>query len=308
MRTFDPKEYVLKVKEAAQYIKNVSTITQRTFVKPEFSLTLGTGLSGLAKQIDDPVEIPYDNIPNFQKLTVPGHEGMLFLGRIAGVPIVCLSGRKHYYEVAQEFYGMMDVIFPVHVMAELGVKTYFSTNAVGALNMDYQIGDLVIIKDHNNVVSTIPDPLLGPYLNFGGNPTFQGLSATYDEELRSSFWEAAMEVCEMANVRKGIYTAVTGRSFETPAESLYLRKQGIDIVGMSVIPEAIVAKNRGMKVMAVSIVTDKANEEGTNAVSHDKVMAILESDAVANRLTSVFSKFFELYRHTTKQIKPASAS
>lgn len=293
MRQFDPDSYIKDVSSATSFIRTCIRGKHPDF-QPGVVLTLGSGLGDLAKQIDAFAVLPYASIPNFPTLTVEGHKGELVLGYLRDVPVVGLSGRKHFYEVAQESHGMMKVVFPVHVMASLGAEVYFATNAVGGLNQRFEVGDLVVIKDHIDLF--FPDPLTGPHVDFGDNSEFQPQNMEYDDGLRKCFLRAADEVSEKTHVYEGIYAARTGRTYETAATSRALRGLGADTVGMSVIPEVIIATNRGMKTIAVSIVTNKIAEDGTNATSHKEVKAILDSEKTRDRLSKVFSRFFELYK------------
>ncbi|MBI4059643.1 purine-nucleoside phosphorylase [Candidatus Giovannonibacteria bacterium] len=297
--TFSAEDYVWSVNFAAKSIAN-ALLEKGTVFQPEIALTLGSGLGDLAEQIEPILAIPYQDIHGFPTLSVQGHKGEMVIGHLCGVPIIGLSGRKHFYEVAQEPYGMMQVVFPVHVMASLGVKTYFATNAVGALNQNFAVGDLMVIEDHIDFF--MPDPLMGPHLDFGNNFYFQPQHTEYDRELGRLFWQAAYNSYEKGNVHHGIYAARTGRTYETAATSRVLRQLGADAVGMSVIPEVIVATNRGMRTIAVSIVTNKIAEDGTNATSHEEVTAILESEAIKNRLTKTFRGFFEAYRRGQQRL------
>ncbi len=263
--------------------------------KPQLALTLGSGLGDLAEQIEVLRKVPYGDIPNFPKLTVAGHKGELIMGYIRGVPVIGLFGRKHYYEMAGDSYGMMQVVFPIHVMACLGIPIYFATNAVGGLRAGFGVGDMMIIRDHIDLF--MPDPLIGPHMAFDANlPYFQPQHTEYDADLREMFKQAAILTGNKQYVHEGVYVARTGRTYESAATSRALRLLGADAVGMSVIPEVIVATNHGMKTMAVSLVTNVIAADGTNATSHKKVMKTLDDSATKQRLANVFLKFFELYR------------
>lgn len=291
--------YVENTFVATQYVREKIEQKVSGFV-PIFAVTLGSGLSGLAQEIEVVQMIPYADIPRFPRLTVPGHKGELVAGYIHGVPVIGLSGRKHFYEVARDPNGMNQVVFPVHVMANLGVKIYFATNAVGGLNLQYAVGDLMVIKDHIDLF--MPDPLLGVHHDFGDdNPYFQPQNKEYAKWLRSLFHLAANRAKCKKNVHEGVYVARTGRTYETAATSQALRGLGADAVGMSVIPEVIVATNRGMETLGVSMITNLVAEDGTNATSHAEVVSILESKEVKSRARSLFSALFQIYhaRHVT---------
>jgi len=284
---------------ATQYVREQIERKVSGFV-PTFAVTLGSGLSGLAEEIEVIQTIPYLDIPRFPRLTVSGHKGELIAGYLYGVPVICLSGRKHFYEVARSPNGMDQVIFPVHVMANLGAKIYFATNAVGGLNVHYKVGDFMVIKDHIDLF--MPDPLTGTHHDFGnGNSYFQPQNTEYAKWLRSLFHLAAGRARCKKNVHEGVYVARTGRTYETAATSRALRILGADAVGMSVIPEVIVATNRGMETLGVSMITNLIAKDGTNATSHAEVVSILESKEVKSRARALFSTFFKMYQ--TRYVK-----
>ncbi len=289
--SFSPEGYVAMVTEAAAFLKE-----KAADIEPIFCLTLGSGLAALGKLIDVACRIPYGEIPHFPTPTVSGHAGELIIGYLCGVPVIGLSGRKHYYEVATLPQAMRIVTFPVQVMASLGVKIYFSTNAAGGLDPSFKPGDLMVVTDHVDLY--LPDPLLGPHLDFGGNWRFQPQHSAYSTELISMFQDAAQQTGERSNVHEGIYTARTGPTYETAAVCRVLRSQGARAVGMSVIPEVIVATNRGMETIAVSIITNVVALDGTNATSHEEVMAALQDLRTARRLEAVFSRFFTNWKAT----------
>lgn len=278
-------QYELAVLDAANFLR-------RYVDRPEFGVVLGSGLGDLAQEIENPVKIPYEEIPNFPITTVEGHEGVLYGGKIAGVKILGLKGRKHFYEVANQPDGMKQVVFPVHVLAELGTPNYFATNAAGGLNLDYSIADVMIINSHINL---IPNVLLGPQDKFrrlDGAPTwrFQPMNAAYDPQYRELLRKAAR------SPREGVYLGLTGPTYETEAECIAFRRMGADAVGMSTTPEVIVARNRGMKCVGMSCITNKIAEDGTNATNHEEVKAILDAPETRERLSSTVRRFFELYK------------
>lgn len=285
-------KYVEETLVAAQYVREEIAQHVSGFA-PVFALTLGSGLSGLVEEIKVIRVIPYADVPHFPTLTVPGHKGELVVGHIHGVPVIGLSGRKHFYEVARDPNGMDQVVFPVHVMANLGVKVYFATNAVGGLNVSYGVGDLMVIKDHIDLF--MPDPLVGAHHDFGNNLYFQPQNTEYAKWLRSLFHLASDRAGCKRNVHEGVYVARTGRTYETAATSRALRMFGADAVGMSVIPEVVVATNRGMETLGVSMITNLIAADGTNATSHAEVMNILGSEEVKNRVRCLFSAFFAMY-------------
>ncbi len=289
--------YEAKVASAADYVKN-----KLREYKPIFGVVLGSGLGELADSIKGATVISYEEIPNFPTTTVPGHEGKLLIGELEGVPVIGLKGRKHYYEVADEPFntGILQTVFPVHVLAELGVSNYFVTNASGGLNQDYAIGDIMIIFSHINF---LPNALLGRHHNFSKVDDtsqvwrFQPMNGAYDQQLTQMLSQAGSS--HKGRVHKGIYLAVTGPTYETEGESIAFR-EGLkaDAVGMSTTSEVIVARNRGMRVVGMSCITNVISADGTNAANHEEVKAILESPAVKDRLSSTIRKFFKLYRES----------
>jgi purine-nucleoside phosphorylase len=281
-----PDQYISNVQKAVSYIQK--QLHGKQFV-PRVAFTLGSGLNKLADLIDPIAVIPYKNIPFFPVSTVPGHEGMMILGRLEGVPVVGLKGRKHYYEVAdlpaQAGQKPMDIVaFPVHVVASLGCQLYIATNASGGLNPSYKIGHLMVIKSHIGLFQ--PNPLLGIHHDFGGNVRFQPQNTEYSPRYRKLFLELD------PFIREGVYVALTGTTYETQAECLMLRAMGADAVGMSTVPEIIVATNRGMETMGVSMITNVIAKDGTNATNHEEVTAILDSEKTEERLYRIFTAFF----------------
>lgn len=274
--------YEEQVREASSFISSI--IGDKKFI-PKIALTLGSGLNKLADLIKPVAVIRYKNIPHFPTLTVPGHEGTLIAGYLEGVPMIGFKGRKHYYEVAHEKNPMDIVTFPVHVAASLECKLYIATNAAGGLNTDYDIGDLMVIKSHIGLFQ--PNPLLGTHHDFDGNALFQPQNTEYSPSLRKLF--SSID----SSIREGVYVALTGRTYETQAECLMLRSMGADAVGMSTVPEIIVATNRGMETMGVSMITNMIATDGTNATNHEEVMAILNSKKTEDKLFSIFQIFFQ---------------
>lgn len=269
--------YVKHVHEAVTYIKKFN-------FSPTVAVTLGSGLNKLADLIKPVAKIPYSDIPHFPTLTVPGHEGSLILGTLEGVPVLGLKGRKHYYEVQDQSI----VTFPVHVAASLGCKLYVATNAAGGLNPKYKVGDLMVIKSHIGLFQ--PSPLLGIHHDFVDNDFFQTQSTEYDAALRTLFTKID------SSIHEGVYVAVTGHAYETQAECLMLRALGADAVGMSTVPEIIIATNRGMKTFAISMITNAIASDGTNATNHEEVMAVLNSKQTEEKLFKIFKSFFQKIR------------
>lgn len=228
---------------------------------PKTAIILGTGLGQLASEITDTYEFPYEQIPNFAVSTVEGHAGKLIFGKLGGKDIMAMEGRFHFYEG----YSMKEVTFPERVMYELGIRTLFVSNAAGGMNPKFKIGDLMIINDHINF---FPEhPLRGK--NCPPGPRFPDMHEAYDHELIALADKIAEE--KGISVQHGVYVGVQGPTFETPAEYRMYRLLGGDAVGMSTVPEVIVARHCGIKVFGVSIITDLGGFDTPVEVSHEEV-------------------------------------
>ena len=230
---------------------------------PETAIVLGSGLGALASMIEDKLEIPYAQIPGFPQTTVPGHAGTLLFGRLGGVPVVCMKGRFHHYEG----FDMGTVVFPVRVFFRLGVRNLFLTNAAGGVNLSFQPGDLMAVTDHIGLWAD--SRLRGPNEDELG-PRFPDASRIYDPQ-----WvKLAAEVASRNGfeLRQGVYAYCRGPAFETPAEIRALRTLGADAVGMSTVPEAIAARHMGMRVIAVSCITNMAAGILDQPLTHEEVM------------------------------------
>ena len=244
-----------EIQQTAQWIK------ERVAVLPRTAIVLGTGLGRLAAEIEVEQEFPYTDIPHFPVSTVEGHSGRLLFGRLGGKEIMALEGRFHYYEG----YDMKQVTFPVRVMYELGIRTLFVSNAAGGVNPDFEIGDLMLIRDHINF---LPEhPLRGK--NFPTGPRFPDMHEAYDHALL----EMARTIAREKGIRvvEGVYLATQGPTYETPAEYKMYRTFGADAVGMSTVPEVIVAHHCGIRVFGVSVITDLGVEGRIVEVSHEEV-------------------------------------
>ena len=242
----------------------VSFIQDKTNFNPEVGIILGTGLGGLVKDIKIEHSLDYDSIPDFPVSTVDGHHGRLIFGELGGKKIVAMQGRFHFYEG----YPMEMVTFPVRVMKFLGIKTLFVSNASGGVNPDYEIGDLMIQNDHINL---IPNPLIGKHIpEFGAR--FPDMSEPYDHSLI----EKAKKIAEKNNIKiqVGCYVATTGPTFETPKEYQYFRIIGGDTVGMSTVPEVVVARQMGIPCFAISIITDLGVPGKIVEVTHEEVQKV----------------------------------
>ena len=244
-----------KIQETASWLK------ERMTTSPKTAIILGTGLGQLASEITDSYEFSYQDIPNFPVSTVEGHSGKLIFGKLGGKDIMAMQGRFHYYEG----YDMKEVTFPERVMYELGIETLFVSNAAGGMNPSFLIGDLMIIDDHINF---FPEhPLHGK--NFPTGPRFPDMHEAYDKSLR----QLADDIAKEKNIRvvHGVYVGVQGPTFETPAEYAMYHRLGGDSVGMSTVPEVIVARHCGIKVFGMSIITDLGIGGKPVEVSHEEV-------------------------------------
>ena len=233
--------------------------------KADIGVILGSGLGDYAEALEDAVKLPYSEIPGFPRSTVAGHAGMWCCGTLYGKRVVMMQGRFHYYEG----YGMKDVTLPVRVMQKIGVKTLIVTNAAGGVNLGYHPGELMVIGDIFSM--TAQNPLIGPNLDAFG-PRFPDMSCAFDKELRALAHECANE--QGFALREGVYAQMTGPTYETPAEIRMLRTLGADAVGMSTVPETMVCNYMGMKVLAVSCITNMATGIQTVKHSHARVLEI----------------------------------
>jgi purine-nucleoside phosphorylase len=248
-----------KIAEAKSYL------TGKWPESPQLGLILGTGLGGLAQEIDAEIEIPYGEIPHFPTSTVQSHAGQLVLGKLKGRPVVAMEGRFHYYEG----YSLQDVTFPVRVMKALGIETLFITNAAGGMNPQYDLADVVIIEDH---IDFLPDNPLRGVNDDNLGPRFPDMLEPYDRRLVRLAQDTALELGIPAH--KGVFVAVSGPNLETRAEYRMLRHFGADVVGMSTVPEAIVAKHAGLRTAAFSIVTDLCLPDALEPVDIQKIIAV----------------------------------
>ena len=243
--------------------ESIKSIREYTHIKPNIAIILGTGLGRLAEDIDESVIIPYEKIKNFPISTVYGHSGNLVMGKLEGKWIVAMQGRFHYYEG----YTMQEITFPVRVMKELGTNVIIISNAAGGMNRSFQRGDLMLIYDHINLMGD--NPLIGPNDEKIG-PRFPDMSEAYDKKLISLTEKIALE--EGIKLHKGVYAGLTGPMLETPAEYRMLIKIGADAVGMSTIPEVIVANHMGMRVLGISCITDLAIDGVVEKVHFQEIL------------------------------------
>ncbi|MEJ2595491.1 MAG: purine-nucleoside phosphorylase [bacterium] len=245
-----------KINETIDYLREKITAT------PKVGIILGSGLGLLADEINTSHRIPYKEIPGFPDSTIKGHEGKLIFGKLKGVEVVALQGRFHYYEG----YTMDVVTFPVRVLKLLGIEYLIVSNASGGVNPSFEVGDLMLITDHINLM---PNPLIGKN-NKSFGPRFVDMSQAYDKQLLSKAQKVARH--HGIRVKTGIYAAVTGPTYETPAEYRYIQLLGADAVGMSTVPEVIVARHMHLPVFAVSVISDLGVEGKIVEISHDEVV------------------------------------
>jgi len=242
--------------------ETIAFIKQQLTEKPFIGIILGSGLGQLVDEIDIDIRISYSDIPNFPVSTVKGHEGQLIFGTLNGVQVVAMQGRFHFYEG----YSMDEITFPVRVLKQLGIQYLFVSNASGGVNVDFEVGDIMLITDHINLM---PNPLIGPNFTDHG-PRFVDLSEAYDKRLLSKAKKIARH--HGINFKTGVYAAVTGPTYETLAEYKYIKSIGADAVGMSTIPEIIVARHMRLPVFAVSVISDLGVEGKIVEISHDEVV------------------------------------
>jgi purine-nucleoside phosphorylase len=266
------------IERSASYIKEKLTAT------PKIGLILGSGLGVLADEISNPKTIPYHEIPEFPVSTVEGHAGQLVIGELEGIQVVAMQGRFHFYEG----YSLYKVTFPVRVMKEIGVETVIVTNAAGGVNTSFKPGDLMLITDHINNMSQ--NPLIGP-----NDPElgvrFPDMSAAYSPELRAQIKDVANRLG--ISLQEGVYVGNTGPSYETPAEVQMIRMLGGDAVGMSTVPEVIIARHAGLKVIGISCISNMAAGILDQPLTHDEV---IETTDLAK------ASFLSLVKETVKEI------
>lgn len=248
-----------KIKQTAEFIKSKTSFT------PKYGIVLGSGLGGLVTKIKSEYEISYSDIPNFPVSTVHGHAGKLMFGHLGNTPVLVMQGRFHFYEG----WTMEQVVFPIRVMKYLGIDNLILSNAAGGMNKNFQVGDLMIIEDHINLMPS--NPLIGKNDDNLG-PRFPDMSVPYNKEMIARAKVIADEMGHRCHI--GVYAAVSGPCFETPAEYKYLRIIGADVVGMSTVPEVIAAKHCGMNCFAMSIVTDLGGFDDVQSVSHEEVLKV----------------------------------
>lgn len=252
-------------------------------LKPQIGIVLGSGLGRLADAIQDPVVIPYRDIPGFPVSTAVGHKGNFIVGTLGGKCVIAMQGRIHYYEG----YGMESVVLPIRVMIGMGICCLLVSNAAGGVSFSLHLGDLMIIRDHINL---LPNPLIGPNMDKEG-PRFPDMTRPYDPSLIKLAEELAARMG--IEVKKGVYIGDTGPSYETPAEYKFYRAIGADAVGMSTVPEVIVARHAGIPVFGMSVITNEAHDDYSEDYENDGEDVVRAANAAADKMTSLFKKIIE---------------
>lgn len=269
-----------RIYTAARYIKD---IISPKGLEPKVGIVLGSGLGRLSDEIEDPVTIPYKDIPGFPVSTAIGHKGNFIIGSLSGKTVIAMQGRIHYYEG----YEMETVTLPIRVMKVLGIEYLLVSNAAGGVNSSYHPGDLMIITDH---INQIPNPLIGPNLEEFG-PRFPDMTRPYDPKLIALAEEIGDEMG--LGLWKGVYFGCTGPTYETPHEYKYMRIVGADAVGMSTTPEVIVARHSDIPVFGMSVITDIFHEEDSDDYITDGEEIVRQAAAAAVKMTALFKKIIE---------------
>ena len=279
------EDYSRHIQEAADYI--VARLGGRV---PDVGIILGSGLGRLVDIISNPVTIPYRDIPHFPIATAIGHKGNFIIGELGGRMVIAMQGRFHFYEG----YEIWKVTLAIRVLKTIGIQFLFVSNAAGGCNPDFRTGDLMIIRDHINLM---PNPLIGPNMDEFG-PRFPDMTCAYDLELQALAERAASEMG--LKLRKGVYLASTGPSYETPAEVRFFRAAGADALGMSTIPEVIVARHCGLRVFGMSVITNECNTENVERNYNDGGDVVKQADIAAAKLS-------ELFRNIISQLPPTAS-
>jgi len=251
--------------------------------KPVAGIVLGSGLGKLADKIENPLIIPYRDIPGFPVSTATGHKGNFIVGSLGGKTVIAMQGRIHYYEG----YGMENVVLPIRVMIGLGIRYLFVSNAAGGVSFSLHLGDLMIIRDHINL---LPNPLIGPNMEHEG-PRFPDMTRPYDPGLIKLAVRLGVEMG--IELKQGVYLGDTGPSYETPAEYKFYRTIGADAVGMSTVPEVIVARHAGIPVFGMSVITNEAHDDYAEDYENDGEDVVKAANAAAVKMTNLFIKLIE---------------
>ncbi|XP_066459803.1 purine nucleoside phosphorylase isoform X1 [Eleutherodactylus coqui] len=253
-----------------EYKQTADWLLNKTKHRPAVAIVCGSGLGALGELLKDAVTFNYSDIPNFPHSTVPGHAGRLLFGNLNGKPCVCMQGRFHCYEG----YPLWKVTFPIRVFRLMGVETVILTNAAGGLNQDYNVGDIMVIRDHINMPGFAgQNPLIGPNEDRFG-PRFPAMSDAYDKDLRKLALAIGQEMGFSEKMREGVYCSLGGPNFETIAECRFLNNLGADAVGMSTVPEVIVARHCGLRILGMSLITNKAvtDYDSETTANHEEVL------------------------------------
>lgn len=253
--------------------------------RPVLGIVLGSGLGQLADAIQDPLVIPYRELPGFPVSTASGHKGNFIVGQLGGKTVIAMQGRIHFYEG----YGMDKVVLPIRVMIGVGIRTLIVSNAAGGTNLNYHVGDLMIIRDHINL---LPNPLIGPNFEDYG-PRFPDMTRPYDRNLIQLALQIGAE--EDIPLHQGVYVGGTGPSYETPAEYKYFRILGGDAVGMSTVPEVIVARHAGIPVFGISVITNEAHDDYADDFENDGEDVLVAAAAAAHKMTRLITKMIEKF-------------
>ena len=271
----DTAQIVKRIQDCADYLKE-----KTGGMKPVAGIVLGSGLGKLAETIENPIVIPYKDIPGFPVSTAVGHKGNFIFGTLGGKEVVAMQGRFHYYEG----YPMENVTIGVRGMKTLGVEYLFVSNAAGACNQDYKVGDLIIIRDHINLM---PNPLIGPNIEEFGE-RFPDMTCAYDLQIQA----LAESLCPELGipVKKGVYLASTGPTYETPAEVRFYHSIGADLLGMSTVPEVIVARHCGLRVFGMSVVTNMSNFLNAEKNYNDGNDVVKQANLASERMTALFTR------------------
>ena len=272
----DPR--IERIKNAADYLTGVLAGRH-----PEIGIVLGSGLGKLADQIEDPLVVPYKDIPGFPVSTAIGHKGNFIIGTLGGKTVIAMQGRIHYYEG----YGMDLVVLPIRVMMSIGIGKLFVSNAAGGVSFKLHVGDLMVIKDHINL---LPNPLIGPNLDYLG-PRFPDMTRPYDPSLIKLAKDIAAE--KDIDLKEGVYVGGTGPSYETPAEYKYFRLIGGDAVGMSTVPEVIAARHASVPVFGISVITNEAHDDYADDYVNDGDDVVTAANAAADKMTGLIREMIE---------------
>lgn len=268
-------ERIKRIMDAADFLRS-----RLGGEEPAVGIVLGSGLGKLADKIEDRTVVPYKEIPGFPVSTAIGHKGNFIFGKLGGKNVLAMQGRFHYYEG----YPMELVTLPIRVMKVLGIRYLFVSNAAGGVNFDFKVGDLMVIRDHINL---LPNPLIGKNLDEFG-PRFPDMTRPYDPKLIKAAEEVAAELG--IALKKGVYLAGTGPSYETPAEYKYFRLIGADAVGMSTIPEVIVARHSSIPVFGMSVITNEAHDDYADDYENNGDDVVAAADAAADKMSLLFAK------------------